>query len=182
MSDPQETPYPWDGPTDDVIAESDDALDAGPEATMLASHDRTNFVRTQNRAYNHTMFTDEPPDLGHSFKKGGRGEAPSAFDYLITAAMGCQVNTLEQMLHKARVEQYEIEADCTGFTLTESNVKRIQKLELAIELRVPTEKESAGRRCLDVYEQGCVVGETLKRGMAFTVEKELTLDDSVAEA
>lgn len=179
MSDRENPSYPWDGPAEDVIATSDDALDAGPKATMLASHDRTNFVRTRNREYNHTMFTDEPPDLGHSFKKGGRGEAPSAFDYLLTAAMGCQVNTLEQMLHKARVERYEIEADCTGFTLTESNLKRIQKLALAIELRVPEEKESAASRCLDVYEQGCVVGETLKRGMEFTVEKTLILDDSV---
>lgn len=180
MADQSESQYPWDGPADDVVSTDDEDLHAGPEATMLASHDRTNFVRTQNREYNHTMFTDEPPDLGHSFKKGGRGEAPSAFDYLLTAAMGCQVNTLEQMLHKARVEQYEIEAECTGYTVTEDNVKRIQKLELAIELSVPEAKESAAQRCLDVYEKGCVVGETLKRAMAFTVEKELVLDDSVA--
>ncbi|MFC7251620.1 OsmC family protein [Halomicroarcula sp. GCM10025324] len=180
MSDRQSQQYPWDGPEDDVIAEEGDELSEGPRATMLASNDRTNFVRTQNREYNHTMFTDEPPDLGHSFKKGGRGEAPSAFDYLIAAGMGCQVNTLEQMLHKARIEDYEIEAECTGFTVLRDNVKRIQKLELAITLRVPEAKESQGSRCLDVYEQGCVVGETLKRGMDFQVEKELELDDSVA--
>lgn len=182
MSRPDAHGYPWDGPEDDVIAESDDELNEGPRAVMRCSNDRTNVIRTTNRAWNHTMHTDEPPDLGHSFKKGGRGEAPSAFDYLLAAGMGCQVNSLEQMLHKARVEAYDIEAECTGYTVTEENVKRIQKLQLAITLTVPEEHESRGRRCLDVYEQGCVVGETLKRGMDFAVEKELVVDDAVADS
>lgn len=180
MSEEDGRVYPWDAPEDDVVADSDDDLNAGPRATMQASNDRTNFVRTRNREYNHTMHTDEPPDLGHSFKKGGRGEAPSAFDYLIAAGMGCQINTLEQMLHKARVTDYDIEGDCTGFTFTEGDVKRVQKLELTITLTVPEDAESQGRRCLDVYEKGCVVGETLKRAVDFRVEKELVLDDSVA--
>jgi uncharacterized OsmC-like protein len=180
MADSESREYPWDGPDDDVVAELDEELNAGPRATMHALNDRTNFVRTQNREYNHTMHTDEPPDLGHSFKKGGRGEAPSAFDYLITAGMACQVNTLEQMLHKARVTDYEIEAECTGFTFTEDNLKRVQKLELAITLTVPEDAASQAQRCLDVYEEGCVVGETLKRAVDFRVEKELVLDDEVA--
>lgn len=179
MSEQQTREYPWDGPADDVIAEDDDEMNAGPRAMMKCSNDRTNFVRTLNREYNQTMHTDEPPDLGHSFKKGGRGEAPSAFDYLIAAGMGCQINTLEQMLHKARITEYEIEGECTGFTVQKENIKRIQKLELEITLAVPEAKESQARRCLDVYEQGCVVGETLKRGLDFDVEKKLVLDDSV---
>lgn len=182
MAESNSREYPWDGPEDDVVAGPDDELSEGPKAKMVCSHDRTNFVRTVNRSTNHTMYTDEPPDLGHSFKKGGRGEAPSAFDYLIAAGMGCQVNSLEQMLHKARIERYEIEAECTGYTLTKGNVKRVQRLELTVTLTVPEEQESGGRRCLDVYEQGCVVGETLKRGMAFDVEKELVLDDAVADS
>lgn len=179
MPDQRDQQYPWDGPEDDVIADSEDELDSGPEATMKASNDRTNFVRTQNREYNHTMHTDEPPDLGHSFKKGGRGEAPSAFDYLIAAGMGCQINSLEQMLHKARLTDYEIDGECTGFTFTEDNTKRVQKLELTITLTVPEDAESRAQRCLDVYEKGCVVGETLKRAVDFQVEKGLELDDSV---
>lgn len=182
MPDQQQRQYPWEGPEDDVVAESNDELNAGPEAVMRCSNDRTNFVRTQNREYNHTMHTDEPPDLGHSFKKGGRGEAPSAFDYLIAAGMGCQVNTLEQMLHKARITEYDIEAECTGYTFTEDNVKRVQRLDLRITLTVPEDVESQADRCLDVYEKGCVVGETLKRAVEFDVEKELVLDDAVAES
>lgn len=181
MGDHQMRQYPWDGPEDDIVAESEDEMNAGPRATMRCSPDRTNFIRTENREHDHTMHTDEPPDLGHSFKKGGRGEAPSAFDYLIAAGMGCQVNTLEQMLHKARVDEYEIAAECTGYTVQKDDVKRIQKLKLAITLTVPEDAESQGRRCLEVYEKGCVVGETLKRGLDFTVEKELVLDDAVAE-
>lgn len=175
----EQVQYPWNGPEDDVVAQKDDELNAGPRATMLASNDRTNVVRTQNREYNHTMHTDEPPDLGHSFKKGGRGEAPSAFDYFIASGMACQVNTLEQMLHKARITDYEIEAECTGYTFTEDNLKRIQKLELAITLTISEDAESRAQRCLDVYEEGCVVGETLKRAVDFRVEKELVLEDAV---
>lgn len=181
MPNQQERQYPWDGPEEDVIAESEDELSTGPRAMMKASNDRTNFVRTMNREYNHTMHTDEPPDLGHSFKKGGRGEAPSAFDYFMAAAMSCQVNSLEQMLHKARISDYEIEAEATGYTFTEDNVKRIQKIDLDITLTVSEAAESQGQRCLDVYEKGCVVGETIKRAVDFRVEKELVLDDSIAK-
>lgn len=95
MTDQHDRGYPWDGPEDDVVAESDEELHSGPRVTMKASNDRTNLVMTGNRGYNHTMHTDEPPDLGHSFKKAGGGEAPSAFDYLIAADMGCQINSLE---------------------------------------------------------------------------------------
>lgn len=181
MCGQQERQYPWDGPEEDVIADPEDALSSGPRAMMKASNDRTNFVRTMNRRYNHTMQTDEPPDLGHSFKKGGRGEAPSAFDYFMAAAVGCQVNTLEQMLHKARVTDYDIEAEATGYTFTEDNVKRIQKIDLEIRLTVAEDDESQSQRCLDVYETGCVVGETIKRAVDFRVEKDLELDETVAE-
>lgn len=164
--------YSWDGPNDDVIAESEGELDEGPTSTMVCSHDRTNYIRTQN----HSLHIDEPEDLSHSFKKGGRGEAPTAFGYLLSAAMGCQVNSLEQMLHKARIEEdYEIKAECVGFTVTKDDIKRIQRLELELTLTVPEEDEPQAQRCLDVYEKGCVVGETLKRGMEFRIEKNLEL-------
>lgn len=167
--------YSWEGPDDDVIAESDEELDEGPSATMVSSNDRTNYIRTQN----HGLYIDEPEDLSHSFKKGGKGEAPTAFGYLLSAAMGCQVNSLEQMLHKARIEEdYEIEAECVGYTVTKDNIKRIQRLELEITLTIPEEKESAAQRCLDVYEKGCVIGETLKRGMKFEIEKHLELEEA----
>ncbi|WP_312910266.1 OsmC family protein [Natronosalvus caseinilyticus] len=169
--------YPWDGPEDDAIADSDDDLDDGPTATMVASNDRTNYVRVQN----HALYIDEPEHLSHSFKKGGRGEAPSALGYLLTAAMGCQVNSLEQMLHKARLTEYEIDAECTGYTFLEDDVKRVQKIDLRITLSVPEAEESRANRCLEVYEKGCVVGETLKRGIDLKVAKRLVLDDDVAE-
>lgn len=169
--------YPWDGPDDDVLADSEDDLDEGPTATMKCSNDRTNFIRVQG----HSLYTDEPAHLSHSFKKGGRGEAPSAFGYLLSAAMGCQVNSLEQMLHKARITEYDIDAECTGFSVTKGNVKRIQKLTLEITLTVGEADESRAERCLDVYEQGCVVGETLKRGMEFEIEKRLETTDDLGD-
>lgn len=177
MADSERRQYPWDGPEQDAFAESDDELDEGPTATMVCSNDRTNYVRVQD----HSLYIDEPEHLSHSFKKGGRGEAPSALGYLLTAAMGCQVNSLEQMLHKARITDYEIEAECTGLTYIEDDVKRVQKIDLEIELAVPGDEESRAQRCLDVYEKGCVVGETIKRGVDLDVSKELVLDDSVAE-
>lgn len=177
MADSDHRQYPWDGPEDDVIAASEDDLDRGPAATMVSSNDRTNYVRVQD----HDLYVDEPQDLDHSFKKGGRGEAPSPFGYLLTAAMGCQVSSLEQMLHKARVTDYEIDAECTGFTYIESDVKRVQKIDLQITLAVTPEDESRGERCLDVYEQGCVVGESIKRGIDLDVSRELVLDDGVVE-
>lgn len=175
MAGTEEHDYPWSGPDDDVIAESDDELDEGPTARMAASNDRTNYVRVQN----HGLYIDEPEHLSHSFKKGGRGEAPSAVGYLLTAAMGCQVNSLEQMLHKARVTEYDIDAECTGFTYIEDDVKRMQRIDLAIELTVAPDDESRGERCLDVYEKGCVVGETLKRGIDLRIEKSLVTDEDV---
>lgn len=171
----QQHGYPWEGPQHDIIAESADQLSEGPNATMKASEDRTNYIQVRG----HELYTDEPADLSHSFKKGGRGEAPSAFDYLLSAVMGCQVNTLEQMLHKARVEEYDVDAECTGFTVTEDDIKRVQRIDLSITLVVPEADESRAQRCLDVYEKGCVIGETVKRGVDVRVEKSLELDEDL---
>lgn len=169
--------YPWEGPENDVIVESDDELDEGPGGTMKASEDRTNYIQVRG----HRLHTDEPEDLSHSFKKGGRGEAPSAFDYLLAAVMGCQVNSLEQMLHKARIKTYDVDAECTGFTVTEGNVKRVQRIDLDVTLAVPEENEAQARRCLDVYEKGCVIGETIKRAVDVRVAKSLVCDDPSVE-
>ena len=167
--------YPWEGPTDDAITDDDDELVSGPTATMVNSHDRTAYVRVQN----HGLYVDEPPHLSHSFKTGGRGEAPSPFGYLITAGMACEVTSLEQMLHKSRVEKYEIDAEVTGYSFTEGNIKRVQRLDLRLTLTVAPADEPQAKRSLEVFEKGCIIGETLKRGIDFRVDRELRLDEDV---
>lgn len=169
--DQLETPYPWDPPEYDVIASEDDELEAGTEQTMVCSNDRTNYIREGK----HGLHIDEPESMDHSFKKevGGRDEAPNALTYLQAAALGCQVNSLEMLLRKSRIEEYHVDGHSTPYLFREDNIKRVQRLELEIELHVPEDVESRARRCLDIYEQGCLVGESIKRGIDVDVTKRL---------
>ena len=83
------------------------------------------------------------------------------------------------MLHKARITEYEVDGACTGYSFTKDNIKRIQRMDLELTVRVHPDNESAGRRCLDVYEQGCVVGGTIKRAVDVRIDDRLELDENL---
>lgn len=128
----------------------------------------------------HTVLVDDSKTLEY----GGEDLAPSAVDYMVLGLLGCQLSALSQCLRKARIEEYEIDAraDLGGWwredvpeDLPENLVKRVEELEVTLDVTVPGEYEARAQRCLDVYDQGCIVGQSFRAGMEYTPETSLSV-------
>ena len=127
----------------------------------------------------HTVYVDDSKTLEY----GGTDMAPSAVDYMVLGLIGCQLSALSQCLRKARVEDYEIEAraDLGGWwredvpdDLPGNLVKRVEELDVSLDVTVPEEYEARAGRCLDVYDQGCIVGQSFRAGMEYVPETSLS--------
>lgn len=127
----------------------------------------------------HAIQIDDSTTLEY----GGADEAPSAVDYMVLGLVGCQLSALSQCLRKARVEGYEIDAEAdlddwwredVSEELPENLIKRVEHLTVKLDVTVPEEYEARAQRCLDLYDQGCIVGQSYRAGMEYTPETSLS--------
>lgn len=122
----------------------------------------------------HTILGDErdkSPPVG-----SGEDKHPTPVDYLLWSLAACQAAVLSQCLSKARVEDFTItvEADIKragSETVPEEmpshTQKRVEEIDIDLTLKVPEEVESRASRCLEVYDQGCIVGQSLLAGIEY---------------
>jgi len=129
----------------------------------------------------HTFEIDDSETLPY----GGFDLAPSAVDYMVAGLAGCQLAVLSQALRKARIEDWTIEISAIPDAwwreeipedLPENQVKRIEHIQVQVDLTVPEEYEGRAERVLDVYDQGCIVGQSFRAGIEYTPETSLTLE------
>jgi organic hydroperoxide reductase OsmC/OhrA len=110
------------------------------------------------------LILDEPEPLG--------GEAGPNASRLVAAAVGnCLSASLFFCLQKARAElNGEIATAVTG--RVERNDKgRMRLADLDVQIRVPVSGgQSAVRRCLGLFEDFCVVTESIRSGIPVSVE------------
>ena len=134
---------------------------------------------TQARTGRHELLVDEGEHLPGS---EGEQEHPSPVDYLVFALVSCQVSVLEQALYGAGVEEYEIEAVGAVDALDNDDVPdempahtaaRLDHVDVDVALEVPKEYGEAARDCLDAYNAGCIVGQSLTDGIEYTSSKSL---------
>lgn len=124
----------------------------------------------------HEITFDEPEDLPVG---AGNDEHPSPVDYMFASLVGCQLSVLKQALHKARVDDFRIEAaaqispgsmgtEDVPEEMPEHTGNRIEHIEIDITVEVPERHESRANRCLEVYDAGCIVGQSFRAGIAYT--------------
>ena len=122
----------------------------------------------------HEVHFDEPTFLPVA---DGNDENPSPVDYLLSSLAGCQVSVLDQCLKKSRVEDYHIEAEATITSagrgeipdeMPSNTASRIMDFDIDITLTVPEEHRGRAERCLEVYDIGCIVGQSLRAGIDYT--------------
>lgn len=127
----------------------------------------------------HELRSDEPPWLPVG---GGADEHPAPVDYLVASLVLCQLSVLSQALEKARVEEFHVTADAEvdglgGGEVAEgmppNTANRIEHVSIDITLSVPPAFEDRARRCLDIYDSGCIVGQSLRAGVPYTPEASL---------
>lgn len=128
----------------------------------------------------HEVFSDEPEWIP---RLDGKDEYPSPVDYMLTALTACQVSVLAQALAKSRIDDYHIEAEATIVDAGEEEVdedmpdhtaNRIRDIDIQIDLEVPEEHEKRAARCLDVYDTGCIVGQSYRAGIDYEPTTQLT--------
>lgn len=131
----------------------------------------------------HEVFFDEPTFLPVA---GGTDEGPSPVDYLMASLAGCQLSVLDQCLKKSRVDDYEIEATATITTageeeipdeMPENTANRISEMDIDITLTVPENERSRAERCLEVYDRGCIVGQSLRAGIEYDPRTRIEVRD-----
>jgi hypothetical protein len=137
-------------------------------------------------ARGHELSSDEP---GWIEPPGdGRDAAPPPVGYAVLAPAVCQLEVLDQALRAAHVDEYDssVEGVLDGVTTESPDVDepagemrghhggRMSHLTLESNLEVPEGYEGA-RRVLDVYDTGCVVGQSDQGGTDYTPEASLSV-------
>lgn len=105
---------------------------------------------------------DEPPPLGHN-----KGPNPSR---LLAAAVGdCLSASLLFCLQRAKVEVKNIVTNVTGALVrNEKGRLRIGRLDVQMTIDIPEEKQRIVR-CLDLFEDFCIVTASVRQGIAVHV-------------
>jgi uncharacterized OsmC-like protein len=112
------------------------------------------------------LITDEPPPLGD-------GSGPNPVRLLAAAVGNCMSASLKFCLERARLEVQGMTTRVEG-TMVRNERGRMRVASLRVHLAPTLDRESLQRmgRCLDVFEDFCIVAESVKQGVAVTVEVE----------
>ncbi len=123
-------------------------------------------VRFDKESYGELLM-DEPPPLG-----GDMG--PNASRVLAAAIGNCLGASLLFCARKARVEVRAVQADVkVSYVRNELGRLRIGKIEVVIRPRFDTGDLPKARRCLDIFEDYCVVTQSVRKGIDISVSVQL---------
>lgn len=160
-----------------------------PEGTLTRDYEGTvtnssdgDYVRTLVRG-KHEALVDEPEDLEVG---AGNDDYPSPVDYMALSLATCQVSVLTQALERARIDTFDIECHYVvddagtgdvGDDMPSNTATRVRHIDIELDLEVPEEFEKRAKRCLDTYDIGCIVGQSLKAGVDYTPHTSLDVTD-----
>jgi uncharacterized OsmC-like protein len=110
------------------------------------------------------LGTDEGPPLGE-----GAGPNPAR---LLAAAVGnCMSASLKFCLERARVEVQDLRVHVAGsIERNEAGRFRVASLRVRLEPTVAAEDRERMTRCLEVFEDFCIVGQSVRQGIAVEVD------------
>jgi organic hydroperoxide reductase OsmC/OhrA len=102
---------------------------------------------------------DEPPPLG-------KDKAPSASRILAAAVGNCLSASLLFCMRKARAEIKAIHTDVSvHMDRNEQGRLRIGKIEVAIDPKLEAADQAKLDRCLELFEDFCIVTQSVRRGI-----------------
>ncbi|MBM3906824.1 MAG: OsmC family protein [Gemmatimonadetes bacterium] len=109
------------------------------------------------------MTIDENPPLG-------RNEGPNPSRMLATAVAGCLAASLLFCLRRSRVDVAGMRTDVR--VTNGRNAKgrlRVQKVDVRLAPSVPADQHERMARCLELFEDFCVVSAAVRDGIAIDV-------------
>jgi organic hydroperoxide reductase OsmC/OhrA len=121
------------------------------------------------------LTMDEAPPLG-----GGDGPNPAAL--VASAVGGCLAASLVFCLRKARVEPSGVVADATAHIVRNAAGRfRIGGVDVELSLSVAAEDQARFDRCLPIFEDFCIVTESVRAGVPVRVHVTPRLAAAVAQ-
>lgn len=131
----------------------------------------------------HALRSDEPDWLPIG---AGDDAHPAPVDYLLAGLAFCQVSVLEQTLENNDVETYDIECEATvdEYGMREDHPDElphhtaglVEHVTVDIGVTTTPEDRETADRCLEVYDEGCIVGNSLNTGVDHTSVTSLTVE------
>jgi len=110
------------------------------------------------------LLMDEPPPLG-----GGQGPNPARL--LATALGNCLSASLLFCLHKSRVQVDGLSTRVRGSMVRNAEGRwRVGRLSVSIHTDVPAADQVKLARCVELFEDFCVVGGSIREGIVIDVE------------
>jgi uncharacterized OsmC-like protein len=109
------------------------------------------------------LIMDEPPPLGHD-----AGPNPSRI--LAAAIANCLSASLLFCARRARVEVGPIHAEVKMQIVRNENKRlRVGKVEVVIDPHLPDAEKEKAARCLEIFEDFCVVTQSVRQGFEIAV-------------
>jgi organic hydroperoxide reductase OsmC/OhrA len=109
------------------------------------------------------LITDEPPPLG-------RNAGPNPSRLLAAAIANCLSASLLFCARRARVELGPIHAEIRMQMVRNENKRlRVGKVEVVIDPHLPEAERQKAARCLEIFEDFCVVTQSVRGGIDVAV-------------
>lgn len=110
---------------------------------------------------------DEPEPLGG-------GEGPNAARLLAAAVGNCLASSALFCLRKARIPVQAMRVDVrTTLGRNEAGRLRVHDIEVTLHAEVPDDEQARMARCLDLFEDFCLVTESVRKGIQVEVDVEV---------
>lgn len=111
-----------------------------------------------------SLVMDEPAPLG-------AGAGPNASAVLAAAVGSCLSASLLYCLRRARIEVTGLRAEVEAIPVRNTQGRlRIGSLRVALHPLLAPDGEARAGRCLEIFEDFCVVTESVRQGIEVTVE------------
>lgn len=110
------------------------------------------------------LLFDEPAPLGED-------EGPNAARVLGAAVGNCLSASLLFCLRKARVDVEGMETEVKGRIVRNDQGRfRVENIAVRLLAEIPPEDQSRVDRCLEVFEDFCIVSASVRQGLSIDVE------------
>ena len=110
------------------------------------------------------LVMDEPEPVG-----GGSG--PNASKVLAAAVGNCLSASLLFCLQRAKAEVKGVEASVSGVVArNEEGRWRISEMNVELEPEVPEEYGAQLERCIEIFENFCIVSQSIQQGIPISVK------------
>jgi uncharacterized OsmC-like protein len=131
----------------------------------------TKLKRVEGYRFKAEFDAEGIPDLiVDEFKPIGESSAPNPTRLLAVAVGHCLSSSLLYCLAKTRIAVVNLETTVkTTLGKNEQGYLRIKNLDVQMHLSVDEKDKSGVSRCLDVFENYCTVTQSVRNGIAVTV-------------